>query len=192
MTGFFTILSFPPIRLLSMNTPRIVRLPSLRQDDFLKGLKQLVPADATEAGVRGIQLDRVERAFETGSDRDATSKIWDYPKNDSNPTTRAAHGIANHQVTYLLPVHGVQSPQPTADWGEVHMPLGQAIDGQTDAGKYDAHTAYLVYDAQKIKRAPDAWVEYWLPKEPRQALLGILVAQSAWQPRFDVKNSGNT
>lgn len=165
-----------------MISPPIVQIPSYRQADFVRGLRQLTRSDNVE--VRAFEVERVETAWETGSDRNAQSQIWEVPPCDSLQSTRDAHHIDNAQVTYLLPVHGLQGESPSVDYGDAHFSLGEAIDTQCDRGRFDSHFAYLVYDDAKITKAPDAWIEYWLPKMPREALLGILVARSAWAPRF--------
>lgn len=142
-------------------------VPRLREDLAHCGL-------ATDHVIlRCIGRDRIDLALQKGSDRDATSELYNVPVCDSDPSTRRAHHIRDEQVTFCLDVDLTRDGCPVLNAD--NAPWTAQLDTLADQN-LESYSAYLVYDPSKIQKAPNATVEFWLPQQPQSALVAAYVS----------------
>ncbi len=150
------------------------QLPSFDARTFLPALKEELQAQGFTGDhvlLRSVQADRADIALQTGTDRDSHSQIFDIPTADSSAEVRAEFGVPDQAVTYL---HDVDLSGPTSMVRNVGNPVSfnSKLDESEQAG-LNWDSAYLVYDPAGLKPAPNALVEYWFQKNPKDALLAV-------------------
>jgi len=125
----------------------------------------VVDADLRPTG----ETDRLELVRRTGTDRDASSDMWNAPGHDYEHDLRpVGKGPADIIYAYVAEL--------TDDGYRVHYaPDGEAEDWDLTEGLLDTD-GVLVYDANKLDRVSKN--EHWFRDDPRDALLAVFTLRS--------------
>ena len=113
------------------------------------------------------EVDRLEIAKTTGTDRDSESPFWDAPGHDHEHDIHPC-GKKPDEIIYAFTVDFSTQPY-TVHHGDSpgHMDITDSLS---------EHSAVLVYDAAGLDRQSEN--EYWFNTDPRKALLIVLTSRS--------------
>lgn len=133
--------------------------------------------------VRKFSRYRMNTTLQTGTDRNASSTLFDLPNVDSDAATRLENNVLDEHVTYAARMSFTESG---------------LFDYKTEIDftywmkeflEYD-NFAVAIYDSKKLKRVTQA--EFWFKVDPREALLGIVTLKNDITPRYSLTSFGET
>lgn len=133
----------------------------------------LISCDVDEDMSPTGETDRLDIVRRTGTDRDATSLMWNAPGHDfEHDLLPVGKGPADIIYAYIAEL--------TEDGYRVHyVPNGEPEDWDLTEDLFESD-GVLVYDAGKLDRV--AKNEHWFKSDPRDALLFIFKLRSDVAP----------
>lgn len=128
--------------------------------------------------VRQFHWTRLKQALKTGSDRDASSHLWNLAPVDASAKARELAGVADRDVTYavtfdldLNPLRSASLVWNKSEYVPIYAKDYEILDGLKKPE--DPGQVMAVYDPANMTRASE--VEYWFRKPPKESLLFIIV-----------------
>lgn len=133
-----------------------VEVPQLAHGDFVVAREFMKVTFSPD----GNEQNRLQLAIDTGTDRDASSELWNVNSFDHEHDLNPA-GKAPNEIIYAFTLDLSQTPYLVH-----HAEVPEAYDITDELTK---HHALIVYDASMLDRK--SMNEYWFKGDPRNAAL---------------------